>query len=39
MKTTYFQYIDEQVKAGLWEKTQSVFGRNAQALDLYYRVY
>lgn len=36
---TYYDYISEQVNAGLWTKTQSVFGRNAQALDLYYRIY
>ena len=32
---TLYDYIAEQKNAGLWEKTQAVFGRNAQALDLY----
>ena len=36
---TYYEYIREEEEAGLWEKTQSVFGRNAQSLDLYYRIY
>ena len=36
---TYYDYIAEQVDAGLWTKTQAVFGRNAQALDLYFRIY
>lgn len=36
---TYYEYIAEQVNAGLWTKTQAVFGRNAQALDLYFRIY
>jgi hypothetical protein len=36
---TYYDYIAEQVAAGLWTKTQAVFGRNAQALDLYFRIY
>lgn len=36
---TLYDYITEQKNAGLWEKTQAVFGRNAQALDLYFRIY
>jgi len=38
-KMTYYDYIRTQVEAGLWTQTQAVFGRNAQALDLYYRIY
>ena len=36
---THYDYIAEQKNAGLWDKTQAVFGRNAQALDLYFRIY
>ena len=36
---TYYDYISQQVEAGLWTQTQAVFGRNAQALDLYFRIY
>lgn len=36
---TYYEYIRAQEAAGLWIQTQAVFGRNAQALDLYYRIY
>ena len=36
---TYYDYVNNQVQAGLWEQTQFMFGRNATALDFYYRIY
>ncbi len=36
---TYYDYIAEQVAAGLWTKTQAVFGSYAQTLDFYFRIY
>lgn len=36
---TNYDYVNNQVKAGLWEQTQFMFGRNATALDFYYRIY
>ena len=36
---TYYDYVNNQVEAGLWEQTQFMFGRNATALDFYYRIY
>ena len=36
---TLYDYITEEKNKGQWEKTQAVFGRNAQALDLYFRIY
>ena len=36
---TNYDYVNNQVNAGLWEQTQFMFGRNATALDFYYRIY
>lgn len=36
---TYYDYVENQVRAGLWQQTQFMFGRNANALDFYYRIY
>lgn len=38
-KITHYEYVKSQIEAGLWEKTQALFGRNAVALDLYFRIY
>ena len=36
---TNYDYVNNQVQAGLWEQTQFMFGRNAIVLDFYYRIY
>jgi len=36
---TYYDYVKEQIQNGTWIKTQAAFGRNAIALDFYFRVY
>ena len=36
---TNYEYVKNQKEAGLWEQTQAMFGRNAVALDLYFRIY